>query len=40
RDRLAPADLADPQLAEETLAGLDELTRILRIGSVYPFQMA
>ena len=40
RDRLAPADLADPQLADETLAALDELTRILQIGSVYPFQLA
>ncbi|MFC3282876.1 N-succinylarginine dihydrolase [Litchfieldella rifensis] len=39
RDRLAPADLADPQLAEETLTALDELTRILRIGNVYPFQL-
>ncbi len=38
RDRLAPADLADPQLAEETLAALDELTGILAIGAVYPFQ--
>lgn len=40
RDRLAPEDLADPQLAEESLAALDELTRILAIGSVYPFQRA
>ncbi|APX94264.1 N-succinylarginine dihydrolase [Halomonas sp. 1513] len=40
RDRLAPDDLADPQLAEETLSALDELTRILQIGSVYPFQLA
>ncbi|EPC01877.1 succinylarginine dihydrolase [Litchfieldella anticariensis FP35 = DSM 16096] len=39
RDRLAPEDLADPQLAEETLTALDELTRILQIGSVYPFQL-
>ncbi|WP_189469287.1 N-succinylarginine dihydrolase [Litchfieldella qijiaojingensis] len=39
RDRLAPEDLADPQLAEETLTALDELTRILGIGSVYPFQL-
>ncbi|PAU78519.1 N-succinylarginine dihydrolase [Halomonas salipaludis] len=39
RDRLAPDDLADPQLAEETLSTLDELTRILQIGSVYPFQL-
>ncbi|GEK46181.1 N-succinylarginine dihydrolase [Bisbaumannia pacifica] len=40
RDRLAPEDLADPQLAEETLTALDELTRLLAIGSVYPFQQA
>ncbi len=39
RDRLAPEDLADPQLAEESLVALDELTRILAIGSVYPFQL-
>ncbi|MEA3252813.1 MAG: N-succinylarginine dihydrolase [Pseudomonadota bacterium] len=39
RDALTPADLADPQLAEETLTALDELTRILAIGSVYPFQL-
>ncbi|ATJ81477.1 N-succinylarginine dihydrolase [Halomonas beimenensis] len=39
RDRLAPADLADPQLAHETLTALDELTRILKLGSVYPFQL-
>ncbi|HET8790515.1 MAG TPA: N-succinylarginine dihydrolase [Modicisalibacter sp.] len=39
RDRLSPADLADPQLAEETLAALDELTRILKVGDVYPFQL-
>ncbi|MBB3231223.1 N-succinylarginine dihydrolase [Halomonas stenophila] len=38
RDRLAPADLADPQLAHETLTALDELTRLLKLGSVYPFQ--
>ncbi|MHB0775910.1 N-succinylarginine dihydrolase [Halomonas sp. WWR20] len=38
RDRLAAGDLADPQLAEETLTALDELTSILGIGSVYPFQ--
>ncbi|SEL51144.1 N-succinylarginine dihydrolase [Halomonas daqiaonensis] len=38
RDRLAPKDLADPQLAEESLVALDELTGILAIGAVYPFQ--
>lgn len=40
RDRLAPADLADPRLAVEALTALDELTQILAIGSVYPFQLA
>lgn len=39
RDRLAPEDLADPLLAEETLTALDELTRIMGIGKVYPFQL-
>ena len=39
RDRLAPDDLADPQLAEESLTALDELTQLLNIGSVYPFQL-
>ncbi|UYF98948.1 N-succinylarginine dihydrolase [Halomonas sp. GD1P12] len=39
RDRLAPKDLADPQLARESLAALDELTKLLEMGSVYPFQL-
>ena len=39
RDRLATQDLADPQLAEESLTALDELTQLLKIGSVYPFQL-
>lgn len=39
RDSLTPDDLADPQLAEETLTALDELTRLLNLGSVYPFQL-
>ena len=38
RDRLAGPDLADPLLARETLKALDELTQILRLGSVYDFQ--
>lgn len=38
RDRLAPKDIADPALARESMTALDELTRILRIGSVYDFQ--
>ncbi|KAA0019680.1 N-succinylarginine dihydrolase [Salinicola corii] len=40
RDSLTPDELADPQLADETLTALDELTRLLGIGNVYPFQLA
>jgi succinylarginine dihydrolase len=38
RDRLLPADLADPLLHREGLAALDELTSLLDLGSVYEFQ--
>jgi succinylarginine dihydrolase len=38
RDHLEPADLADPQLLEESRAALDELTGILRLPGLYPFQ--
>ena len=38
RDRLVPADLADPALAREGMQALDELTRILALGSLYDFQ--
>ncbi|WP_026960309.1 N-succinylarginine dihydrolase [Aliagarivorans taiwanensis] len=38
RDRLSFDDLKDPQLVTEVCTALDELTRILNIGSVYPFQ--
>jgi len=39
RDRLAPADLADPSLLTESREALDELTGILNLGSdFYPFQ--
>jgi succinylarginine dihydrolase len=38
RDRLAPADLADPQLLNESRAALDELTTLLGLGAVYDFQ--
>jgi succinylarginine dihydrolase len=40
RDRLVPGDLADPQLLEESRRALDELTMILGLGSIYPFQRA
>ncbi|AVO54938.1 N-succinylarginine dihydrolase [Ectopseudomonas mendocina] len=39
RDRLSEADLADPHLLTECRTALDELTQILKLGSVYPFQL-
>ncbi|MGJ8681598.1 N-succinylarginine dihydrolase [Paraglaciecola sp.] len=38
RDELKIADLSDPQLLVESRTALDELTQILDLGSVYPFQ--
>jgi succinylarginine dihydrolase len=38
RDRLASIDLADPHLLNESRTALDELTQILRLGSLYDFQ--
>jgi succinylarginine dihydrolase len=38
RTELQIADLADPQLLYECLDALDELTQILKLGSIYPFQ--
>lgn len=39
RDRLTPADLADPALLDESRGALDELTDILELGGgFYPFQ--
>lgn len=38
RETLHARDLADPRLARETMTALDELTRILGLGSVYDFQ--
>jgi len=38
RDRLLPADLGDPGLLVESRTALDELTQILGLGSLYPFQ--
>jgi succinylarginine dihydrolase len=38
RDRLTEADLADPQLLIENQTGLDALTQMLCLGSIYPFQ--
>jgi succinylarginine dihydrolase len=38
RDELHPRDLADPQLLEESRRALDELTGILCLPGLYPFQ--
>jgi len=39
RDRLAPADLADPALVEECRAALDAIGDILNLGPVHDFQL-
>lgn len=36
---LAPADLADPTFVEACRVALDELTGLLGLGSIYPFQL-
>ena len=38
RDRLAPDDLGDPTLLDESRRALDEVTAILRLPSIYSFQ--
>ena len=38
RDELKETDLQDPQLLIESRTALDELTQLLKLGSVYPFQ--
>ena len=38
RDRLAPADLADPALLDESRRALDELSQLLGLAKIYPFQ--
>ena len=38
RDRLTLDDLRDPALVQESRSALDELTQLLQLGSVYPFQ--
>ena len=39
RDVLSEDDLRDPNLVVESRNALDELTQILNLGSVYPFQL-
>lgn len=38
RDALSQQDLADPELLQQSRTALDELTQILKLGSVYDFQ--
>ena len=40
RDRLVPADLADPKLLDESRRALDALSRLLKLGQPYDFQRA
>jgi succinylarginine dihydrolase len=40
RDHLTAQDLADPQLLRESRESLDELSHLLNLGSIYPFQQA
>ena len=40
RDRLAPSDLADPTLLDESRRALDELSALLKLPAIYPFQRA
>jgi len=40
RDRLEREDLLDPLLIDEGRAALDELTGILKLGSIYEFQQS
>lgn len=40
RDRLGENDLGDPALLTECRSALDELSQILALGSIYPFQLA
>ncbi|MEB2345017.1 MAG: N-succinylarginine dihydrolase [Deltaproteobacteria bacterium] len=40
RDRLTARELADPALLDECRTALDELTAILGLGALYPFQQA
>jgi succinylarginine dihydrolase len=38
RDRLEFAELADPQLLNESRTALDRLTQLLGLGAIYDFQ--
>lgn len=38
RDRLLPQEMVDPELLVESQRALDELSQLLRLGSIYSFQ--
>jgi succinylarginine dihydrolase len=38
REEIKPEDLGDPALIDEVRTALDELTQIMDLGSIYPFQ--
>lgn len=38
RNKLCATDLADPLFVDEVLLSLDELTNLLELGAIYPFQ--
>ncbi len=38
RDQIAQSDLADPRLITESMTALDELTQLLGLPAIYPFQ--
>ena len=38
RNSVEPEDLCDPNLMLENFTALDELTQVLRLGSIYDFQ--
>ena len=40
RDRLSVEDLSDPQLLEENRSAVDDLTQMMGVGAIYPFQLA
>jgi succinylarginine dihydrolase len=40
REKLSPTDLADPALLADSRRALAELTRLLGVGDIYPFQLA
>jgi len=39
RETLTHGELADPKLLDESRAALDELTQLLGLGAIYPFQL-